>query len=120
MGLIHFSLETNPFLDKSGIFWFMVSNVIAVFCGGLVAARTAGFSSRVDGALQGFLSWGLYIVLSIAFYSSLMVNDLGDLLKMGAQHHSFVLFLILLLGSLAGIFGGAQIVPPLQNDQEVA
>lgn len=118
LGIITINPQTNPLMDSGVVFWFILSNVIAVFCGGLVAARAGGFS-RIVGALHGFLSWALYIILSTVFYSSLMGNDIGTLIEIGAQSHSLLLFFCLLLGSLAGILGGAQVADVRMENERI-
>lgn len=58
--------EANP-LDGLGtgtIIWWIVTNLAALFMGGMIAARMSGYASNIDGALHGFLSWALYALLS--------------------------------------------------------
>ncbi len=46
----------------TGIFagvWGVVAPLIALFVGGIVAGRGAGVAKRGDGALHGFVTWGL-------------------------------------------------------------
>lgn len=64
--------ENNP-LDGLGtgtIIWWAISNVAALFIGGMVAGRMSGLTSNSDGGLHGFLAWGLYTVLSIFLVTS--------------------------------------------------
>lgn len=64
--------EANP-LDGLGtgtIIWWFLSNIFALFGGGLVAGRMAGFPSKADGGLHGFLAWGLYATVSFYFLAS--------------------------------------------------
>lgn len=64
--------ETNA-LDGLGtgtIIWWALSNVAALFVGGMVAGRMSGLPSKSDGGLHGFLAWGLYTLLSIYLVTS--------------------------------------------------
>ncbi len=38
--------------------WWVVSSLVAVFLGGMVAGRLAGMPRRQDGALHGLVTWG--------------------------------------------------------------
>jgi ribosomal protein S18 len=57
-------------LGTGTIVWWTISNLAALFIGGMVAARMSGLPSNVDGALHGFLSWALYAIVSIYFVTS--------------------------------------------------
>lgn len=52
------------------IIWWSVSNLIAIFIGGMVAARMAGYSSSTDGGLHGFIAWSVYTVFTFIIFSS--------------------------------------------------
>jgi hypothetical protein len=39
--------------------WLVFSSLAALFCGGLVAGRLAGFRRTLDGALHGVVTWAL-------------------------------------------------------------
>lgn len=80
--------EARPFsgIGTGTIIWWVVSNFIAIFCGGLVAARMAGYPSNTGGGLHGFLSWALYAVLLFLFFTSIigslftgMSNTIGSI-----------------------------------------
>lgn len=63
--------ESSSFhLTTGTVIWWSVSNLIAIFLGGMVAARMAGFPSRTDGGIHGFLSWAVYILFVIIIFSS--------------------------------------------------
>ncbi len=64
--------EADPLkgLGTGTIIWWVVSNFIALFLGGLVAGRMSGYPDKADGALHGFLSWGLYAVISVFIVTS--------------------------------------------------
>ncbi len=59
--------ESNP-LEGIGIgtiIWWTVSNLIALFVGGMIAGRLAGHSDKMDGAIHGSIAWGVYALLSL-------------------------------------------------------
>ncbi len=68
--------EANPFegLGWGTIIWWTVSNLIALFVGGMVAGRLAGFADKMDGAIHASITWGLYVLLSIYLISSAVGN----------------------------------------------
>jgi len=45
--------DTMEGLGVGTTIWWVVSNLIALFVGGLVAGRMAGFVNLIDGALHG-------------------------------------------------------------------
>lgn len=57
-------------LTTGTVIWWSVSNLIAIFLGGMVAARMAGFPSRTDGGIHGFLSWAVYTLFVFIIFSS--------------------------------------------------
>lgn len=59
--------EQNPFggLGMGSAIWWVLSNMIALFLGGWVAARMAGLQRQFDGALHGLVMWALYTLLSV-------------------------------------------------------
>lgn len=64
--------EADPLagLGTGTIVWWTISNLAALFIGGMVAARMSGYPSNIDGALHGFLAWALYAILSFYFVTS--------------------------------------------------
>ena len=68
--------ETDPFegLGWGTIIWWTVSNLIALFVGGMVAGRLAGFADKMDGAIHASITWGLYVLLSIYLITSAVGN----------------------------------------------
>lgn len=64
--------ESDPLsgLGTGTVIWWVVSNLIALFAGGMVAGRMAGFVSGEDGALHGFLSWCVYTAVTLFFITS--------------------------------------------------
>lgn len=64
--------ETNT-LDGLGtgtIVWWALSNLAALFIGGMVAGRMCGLPANSDGGLHGFLAWGLYLLISFYLVTS--------------------------------------------------
>ena len=59
--------ETNPAegLGLGAIIWWSISNLIALFVGGLVAGRIAGTSDTKVGGIHGFIAWGIYTLFSV-------------------------------------------------------
>lgn len=64
--------EAQP-LDGLGtgtIIWWGISNLAALFIGGMVAGRMAGLPTNSDGGLHGFLAWALYLIVSFYLVTS--------------------------------------------------
>lgn len=57
-------------LGTGTIIWWAISNIAALFIGGMVAGRMSGYPSKSDGGLHGFLAWALYTILSIFLVTS--------------------------------------------------
>jgi len=64
--------DPNTFdgLGTGTLIWWGLSNLAALFVGGLVAGRMSGFPSNADGGLHGFLSWAVYTLVSIYILTS--------------------------------------------------
>lgn len=52
------------------IIWWVVANLTALFVGGMVAGHSAGYISRTDGGLHGFLSWCVYAAVLLFFLTT--------------------------------------------------
>jgi hypothetical protein len=50
--------------------WYLVSSLISVFCGGLVAGISARELTRTMGSIEGLLVWAVSLLLMIWFVSS--------------------------------------------------
>lgn len=78
--------EADP-LNGIGVgtaIWWILSNVAALFTGGLVAARMSGYTSNLDGALHGFLTWALYFIIGIFMITSAVggaLNGIGNMVS---------------------------------------
>lgn len=67
-------------LKSSGIFtgiWSLLSPLVALFLGGMVASRGAGIVTRTGGALHGLVMWGL-TTLAGAWVLSYIVGALAS------------------------------------------
>lgn len=97
--------ESNPLsgLGTGSIIWWTISNLIALFLGGMVASRLAGFISETDGGLHGFLSWGVYAIVSMFFVASLIGSVIAGV-----------------TGTVSSIFGGGEqkVVVEVDNQQQ--
>lgn len=75
--------ESDPFsgLGTGALIWIGLSNIVALFAGGLVAGRMSGLPSNSDGGLHGFLSWALFAMLSLFLITSsigVMANGMSS------------------------------------------
>ncbi|MGB7394720.1 MAG: hypothetical protein WA913_10030 [Pricia sp.] len=78
--------ESDPFsgIGTGTAIWWILSNLAALFTGGLVAARMSGYPSNLDGALHGFLTWSLYFIIGIFTLTSAIggaLNGIGNMLS---------------------------------------
>lgn len=78
--------ESDPFegLGTGTAIWWILTNVAALFTGGLIAARMSGYPSNIDGALHGFLVWALYLVIGVMMLTSAVggiLNGLGNMVS---------------------------------------
>ncbi|MDT0647607.1 hypothetical protein RM545_12980 [Zunongwangia sp. F260] len=85
--------ESDPLagLGTGTIIWWGLSNLVALFVGGMVAGRMSGFPSSADGGIHGFLAWALYAIVTFYFLTSTVgsiMNGIGS--------------------AVSGIFGGNQ------------
>ncbi len=85
--------ENDPLsgLGTGTLIWLGLSNLAALFVGGMVAGRMSGFPSQKDAGLHGFLAWALYAVVSFLLITSAvgsMVNGVSS--------------------AVSGVFGGSQ------------
>jgi hypothetical protein len=75
--------ENDPLsgLGTGALIWLVLSNIAALFVGGMVAGRMSGYPSKADGGLHGFLSWALFALVSFFLITSAvgtMVNGLSS------------------------------------------
>ncbi|MFN2372429.1 MAG: YrzE family protein, partial [Cyclonatronaceae bacterium] len=59
--------DANPMsgIGTGTIIWWVISNLIALFAGGFVAARVGVSFTNTSGIIQGVLTWALYAVVSL-------------------------------------------------------
>jgi hypothetical protein len=59
--------DTNPLsgIGTGAIIWWVVSNLIALFAGGFIAARVGVSFTNTGGVVQGIMTWALYTVVSL-------------------------------------------------------
>ncbi|MDC0713702.1 hypothetical protein POL68_34870 [Stigmatella sp. ncwal1] len=63
--------------------WSLIAPLIALFVGGMVAARTAGIVDKMGGALHGAVLWGLTMLAGIVMMGMLISSLLGTVLNVG-------------------------------------
>jgi len=71
---------------SSGIFtgiWGLVSPLIALFVGGIVAGRGAGAQTRPSGGIHGLVMWGLTTLLGIWMLGNVASSLAGGLFSVG-------------------------------------
>lgn len=86
--------ESNPLsgLGTGTIIWWTVSNLIALFIGGYVAARVGVSFYHKSGIIQGLITWALYAFISAWLVTSAIGgiisgvgNALGSVLSSGSD-----------------------------------
>ncbi|MDT0676966.1 hypothetical protein [Autumnicola musiva] len=78
--------ESDPLagLGTGTIIWWGLSNLAALFVGGMVAGRLSGFPTAADGGIHGFLAWALYAVVTFYFLTSTIgsiMNGMGNVVS---------------------------------------
>ncbi|MGI4978591.1 MAG: YrzE family protein [Janthinobacterium lividum] len=68
--------DASSFGIGAGV-WWLVSSIVALFVGGLVAARMAGIAPRLDGLLHGLVTWGIATLLTIYLLTSAVGGLIG-------------------------------------------
>ncbi|WP_434346074.1 hypothetical protein ACN6A1_30525 [Myxococcus virescens] len=63
--------------------WSAITPLIALFCGGFVAARSAGRLDKGGGALHGAVMWGLTTLVGTALLGMLLSSVVGTALRAG-------------------------------------
>lgn len=77
----------NPFsgLGLGTILWLIISTLIALFAGGWVAGRLAGIPRRADGAIHGFIAWGLATLVTLYLITSAVTTVVGGAFGLAGQ-----------------------------------
>ncbi len=65
--------------------WSIVTPLVALFVGGYVAARLAGFGDRTAGALHGAVLWGLTLLVGAFAVVNLLGTVIGGAAKVGGS-----------------------------------
>lgn len=71
---------------SAGIFtgiWSVIAPLVALFVGGVVAARTAGIVDKAGGALHGAVLWGLTTLSGVVVLGMLLSSVLGAVFNVG-------------------------------------
>ncbi|HEY9687358.1 MAG TPA: hypothetical protein V6C52_10315 [Coleofasciculaceae cyanobacterium] len=68
----------------SGI-WLLISAVISAFSGGWVASALSNAGIRLDGALHGILSWGVFMVLTLYMLGAGLGSFVGGAFNLTAN-----------------------------------
>ena len=70
------SPAASTFSIAAGI-WYVVSGVIAAFCGGYIAARMSGHTIATTGALHGLTTWAFTTLLVLYLLSTAVGSIVG-------------------------------------------
>lgn len=84
LGMVHTNAGASPDAGSFGLgagLWWLVSNLIALACGGYVAAWMAGLSDRFDGMLHGVVTWGIAMLLTVYLLSTAIGGLIGGALS---------------------------------------
>ncbi|GMU04425.1 hypothetical protein [Corallococcus caeni] len=71
---------------SAGIFtgiWSVIVPLVALFVGGLVAARSAGIVDKAGGAMHGAVLWGLTTIAGVVVLGMVLSNLLGAVFSVG-------------------------------------
>jgi hypothetical protein len=63
--------------------WSLIAPLIALFVGGMVAARSSGIMDKAGGALHGAVLWGLTTLAGIIMMGMLISSLMGTVLNVG-------------------------------------
>lgn len=111
LGTIEPTEESNPLsgIGTGALIWWIVSNLLALFLGGFVAARVGVSFSSKSGMVQGVMTWALYTIIS----AWLLTSAVGSIISGVGNVVSGVL-------STAGKAVEQQVAPMIENQlQEV-
>ena len=88
IGASTLNVQDSGNAKATGIFtgvWGVVAPLIALFVGGVVAGRGAGVIKRSDGALHGFVTWGLAAIGGAWLLASLVGAIGGGVASLGHE-----------------------------------
>lgn len=73
-------------VKSSGVFtgiWGLVSPLVALFIGGMVAGRGAGVTTKMGGAIHGLVMWGLTTIAAAWLVTSILSALVGGVASVG-------------------------------------
>lgn len=86
LGLSSINPQDAGSAKSSGIFtgiWGLISPLIALFVGGIVAGRCAGVQTKASGGIHGMVMWGLTTLVGIWLLGNLVSSLAGGLFSVG-------------------------------------
>jgi len=86
LGLSSINPQDTGSAKSSGIFtgiWSLVSPLIALFVGGIVAGRGSGAQTKSSGGLHGLVMWGLTTLVGLWLLGNLVSALAGELFSVG-------------------------------------
>ncbi|MFU8861443.1 MAG: hypothetical protein ACNA8K_13585 [Cyclonatronaceae bacterium] len=74
LGSIHPAEEANPMsgIGTGALIWWVISNLIALFAGGFIAARVGVSFTNTGGIVQGVMTWALYTMVSVWLFTTVV------------------------------------------------
>lgn len=84
LGTIEPTEESNPLsgIGTGALIWWILSNLIALFLGGFVAARVGVSFSNKSGVIQGVMTWAFYTLISAWLLTSVIgsiISGVGNI-----------------------------------------
>ncbi|MFY0529224.1 hypothetical protein ACN28I_40690 [Archangium gephyra] len=86
LGLSSINPQDAGSAKSSGIFtglWGLISPLIALFVGGIVAGRCAGVQTKASGGIHGMVMWGLTTLVGIWLLGNMVSALAGGLFSVG-------------------------------------
>lgn len=86
LGLSSINPQDTGSAKSSGIFtgiWSILSPLIALFVGGIVAGRCAGVQTKASGGIHGLVMWGLTTLVGLWLLGNLVSALAGGLFSVG-------------------------------------
>jgi hypothetical protein len=99
MGTVNPMEESNPFsgLGTGALVWWIVTMLVSLFIGGMVAGHLAGMPKTFDSSLHGILMWSVFTLVSFILLTTAIGGIIsgvggavGKALSMGGQGLSSV------------------------------
>jgi hypothetical protein len=86
LGLSSINPQNVGSAKSSGIFtgiWSIISPLIALFVGGIVAGRGSGAQTKASGGIHGLVMWGLTTLVGLWMVGNLLSSLAGGLFSVG-------------------------------------